>query len=114
MPSPSSSHQNGPSYLPNLPPELLRLILEYTFLRDMTFRFTGKWLVATRKVETIDGGECEVARQVCRLCEGKRLCRDGVRVQTSLFLVREEFAAEARGGFELTFVVFPAHEGGAE
>ena len=55
-----------------------------------------------------------MARQVCRLCEGKRLCRYGVRVQTSLFLVREEFAAEARGGFELTFVVFPAHEGGAE
>lgn len=62
--------------------------------------------MATRRVETIEGRECEVTKPVCRLCEEKRSCGYGVHVQTSLFLVCREFAAEARGGFELTFILF--------
>ena len=98
MPSSGLSHPESPYYLTNLPPKLLRLIFESTLPRGLTFSFTGKRLMATRKVETIEGREYEVARQVCRLCEGERLCRYGVHVQTLLFLVCRGFAGEARGG----------------
>ena len=64
--------------------------------------------MAMRKAETIEGRECEVAKPVCRLCEGKRLRRYGMHVQMSLFLVSKGFAAEARGGLELSFLFFPS------
>lgn len=109
--SPASPQPDGPSYLNDLPPELLRRILEFTLPQGLTFTFfytrkgRGTRILMAKEIRmSIGGYKRAFYKSRCNSCAIGKSCDNTDRVfhlTTPLFHVNKKLSSEARGNVTL-------------